>query len=170
MIEAFNSVWKLQVKAKESYGDFDWSFTKFESKAIDRFGKEEDTPIRAIFMENHVTCSPQTRFLVIMEDGIFKKIHVRVVGDKYRGHDSPKTLAWYKKRKFSLDYVEPLHLTPLGGSYGDSRDNGYVLTAETFLRPWEVDRASMGGFDIFTGSVLPYFVLAVEQLKEDAGE
>ncbi len=174
LLKAFDAIWEGQKQKRESYGDIDWSIEKFEGKCIGREGEDDpQTVIRALVMDNHCSCANNTRFLVIHQtDGWFPKIHVRTVfkkGDDKGGWDGHKPLSWYKKRGFSLDYVEKLHTTDLGGSYGDCRDNGYIATFDRFLwDEWKVDRISPAGFQTLTNMILPYLEQTVVEINEYA--
>lgn len=68
--------------------------------------------------------------------GEIEEFHVR---DVWSGKDSDyvasnqyvkrPSFKFYQDRGWSLEFQEQLHMTALGGVYGDSRDKGYVISA-----------------------------------------
>lgn len=129
IIDQFDFIWNNQRENVRSYGDIDWSIEKIINGSR-----------RILYVKNNVSCADTTQFLVIKEkNSIKEKIHIRTVWDnkstdykKNNKYIHRPNLKWYKDREFNLEYVESLHNTALGGSYGDCRDSGYVLTASKY--------------------------------------
>jgi hypothetical protein len=94
---------------------------------------------KVVLFSNSASCAQYTKYLFIWErDPILgnEKFHIRYVTDdnEYKtpnqeNHYVPHNLRWFKDRNWNLEYDEKLHFTALGGSYGDLRDEQYVLTA-----------------------------------------
>lgn len=147
LFNVFDKVWKQREK-KQFYGDCTWTMEKFDEKKVEDDGEVRiETSVRVVFINLNLTAN-NTSFLVIREDNDFSsKIHVRIVYKKgeYKGvWPGHKSLSWYKKHKFSP-------------KYGDSRDSGYVVTAEKFRSRSKVEYVSPSGFQTLTKYILPYF-------------
>lgn len=143
--------------------------------------KDDDKKMRVMFFEDHSSCADHTKFLVVQErtswaennaDDAAKfdkktlagfarfdtfKYHLRIIYDKTdykKGNQyvNRPNLKWYKDRQFNVGYVEKLHATPLGGCYGDCRDNGYILSAKynSSTKLWDVEhQALLHNFHMF---------------------
>ncbi len=114
----------LREHGEQSFGDADaWSKLILDT--------EDKTVIE---FSDVVTCSEENHWLII-NDKKRRRIHVRIIWD-YPYSDNRKgneyvnrpNLKWWKERDFNVEYIEELHMTRLGGVYGDARDKGYVLT------------------------------------------
>lgn len=117
-----DTICEKQTEKKRSYGDIDWSVTIFEN-TVDK---------RVLYFDNHCSCADETQFIII-QDRKTGFTHLRTVynkSDYKKGNNyvHRPNLKWYKDRKFSLEFDEKLHRGPLGGSYGDCRDNGFLMT------------------------------------------
>lgn len=118
-----NILWRKQDKKEDWYGDMDYYFTKYL----------DNDKVRVSIISDIVTCSDDNMFIII-EDKKRKLAHVRIIV-KQQKSDYPRNqyphklgLRFYKDRDFNMEYVKELHMTNKGGVYGDSRDEGYVLT------------------------------------------
>lgn len=131
IVDEFNYVWNKQTEVSQDYGDIDWH----GKKLLDTEKK------KVLLLDNHSSCAKITKFLFFYEnDGSREVLHIRKVWDSkssdYRkGNDyvNKPSLKWYKDRQFSLEYQEELHWGPLGGSYADCRDSGYILTLDRYI-------------------------------------
>lgn len=114
---------------ERSYGDYDLTI-----KVINQ------SPSKVVlYLEDHCSCASETRFLVFIKlsGNNIGTIHFRTVwgedktdyvkGNKYVHRPNFK---WYEDRQFNLEYKESLHMTPLGGSYEDCRDQGFIFSAD----------------------------------------
>lgn len=162
--------------------------------------KKDDKQMRVLFINDHVGCGEHTKFLIVQESiswalnnpGPAKemsaknlkefeefdeyKYHLRIVydpGDYKKGskYVSKPNLKWYKDRQFNIDYVENLHLTPLGGCYGDCRDDGYILSAEkergSKKGEWKVEHQGlMAKFHLFK-NICSWLTVAIYDLSEE---
>ena len=174
ILESFNYVWDNQTEPEMSYGDADFTLTKLV-----------DTPEKKVlYIADHCSCADITRYLVFYIKTDFEvKFHIRKVwSDKNTDYKKKNqyihapNLKWYKDRKFSLEFDEKLHSTPLGGSYGDCRDVGYVLTAKKYCfqgmsmdNDWTVEQGAMKNYSniLFVARELSGAVYELEELKEE---
>lgn len=121
-----NAIWKLQKEAEQSYGDIDWSVKKVY----------ENGKTRVLHFVDHVTCSDDNQFMVLEEISLStKKTHIRCVSHEKtmsstKIYQEKLPLRFYKDRGWTCEYIEKYHMKKLGGSYGDVRDTGYVLSFE----------------------------------------
>jgi len=120
-----DTIFEKQTDKKRSYGDIDWSVTILKN----------DDSKRVLFFDNHVTCASETKFIIIQDvrKDYKKTTHFRMVwnnSDYKKGNQyvHRPNLKWYKDRGFDLNFNDKLHMTPLGGSYGDCRDHGFLMT------------------------------------------
>ena len=122
-----DTIFKKQKKTKETYGDIDWGITIVMN-----------TPTkRVLFVDNYVTCADVTKFLVIQDivEGYKRTTHLRLVWDddatdykQGNNYTHRPNLKWYEDRGFDLKFKQEWHMGPLGGSYADSRDQGFLMT------------------------------------------
>lgn len=145
----FNDIFTHQKSKRRSYGDIDYSFTK----AVDTDTK------KVLLFEHHCSCAEITKAVLIWSyDGFQEEFHIRkawtntdykTINQKNKYVQRPG-LKWYKDRGYELKHKENLHWGPLGGSYGDLRDKGYVLSAKRYSysldkskladKPWDFER------------------------------
>lgn len=113
-------IFELQKEETRSYGDADWSVDIIKN-----------TPKHKVMrVRDHVTCGDLTDFLVTLTEN---KLHIRKLwknSDYRKGNQyvSCPNFKFYKDRNFNMEFNERLHHTPLGGVYGDARDDGYIVT------------------------------------------
>lgn len=168
---------------------FDMSFMGGKKDGVLKGKKKE---VKVLLIDDHSSCADITKFLVFQEreenrtfgknDEIIKgwdyTYHVRIVWDddvtdykKGVQHVSCPNLKWYEDRGWTLDYIEKYHMGPLGGSYADCRDDGYVLTAKLETRfgdkRWKVEKGVRHRFHQFE-FVCRNINGALYELKEEA--
>lgn len=115
----FHFIWDNQAETKKSYGDVDYSIQKIKYK--DK---------KVLYLVNNVTCADINKFIFIYDN---ESYHIRQIFNKSDYRKGARwvnrpNLKWYKDREFSLDFKQELHQTPLGSTYGDRRDKGYLLS------------------------------------------
>lgn len=111
------TIWDKQVNCREDYSDADYYVTKVK----------ETKDLRVFTLFNAPTFSPDN-YWIIIEDLKHSRIDVRIITNKRQTKYGKKTLSFWKKRKYSLEYIKEFQYTDLGGVYGDARDPGYVFT------------------------------------------
>lgn len=139
-----DTIFEKQKENRRYYCDMDWYIT------ITMNTPEK----RVLFVENVVTCADITKFLVIQDTIKDYKVttHLRLVWDDdvtdYKGNNkyvNRPSFKWYEDRGFDLKFKEDLHMTALGGSYGDCRDNGFLMTFSRELNPVDIDYSKLTG-------------------------
>jgi hypothetical protein len=184
--QAFNTVWEKQTDNKTSYGDFDYTLTKvFEGqyKEPERLVKspfEEGEmwdiggqihELKTLLYKDHSSCANHTSFLIQQDKEVTTiKYHIRIIYDKsdYTKNNqyvNKPNLKWYKDRGYIIDYVENLHMTPLGGCYGDCRDNGFITTFKKNMYGLEVEKGTMSKFHYYQ-MVVSSLIHASKELTE----
>lgn len=167
----FDSIWDKQIDDESSYGDIDHSITKIHH-IDDR---------KVLFIEDHCSCADHTEFIVIQEKSkdIYSrsKYHIRIVWDdestdykENAKYVTKPSLKWYKDRGYNLDYDEKLHNTPLGGSYGDCRDNGYIVSAEFFTlldKNWKIEHQGLLSSYYMFQHVVRIITSAISEIEEN---
>ena len=118
-------IWTNQEGKEEDYGDLDWRFDKYY----------ENSKHRVSLVSDFATMSDKNKWIIV-EDKERGRIHIRIIYDDEES-DYPESaypqklsLQFHKDRDFNMEHVKKLHMTKLGGVYGDSRDTGYVLTLQ----------------------------------------
>lgn len=120
-----DTIFEKQKEKKESYGDYDWTVTIIKN-----------TPEkRVLFFDNHCTCADINQFIIIQDyrKDYKKTTHIRLVWGKsdYRKGNNyvhRPNLKWYEDRGYDLEFNDKWHTGPLGGSYADCRDQGFLMT------------------------------------------
>lgn len=155
--DEFDFVWNNQKEVKESYCDIDWSVTKIEVEGR-----------RVLYVDDHVTSSIYDKFIFIKETiRSYDYLHIRrvwndsesdyVEGGTYTYRVQRPNLQWYIDRNLTLKFDDKLRKTAFGGTYGDCRDTGFVLTLKK-LTPfdefdyteWEVEKGTLYHWGEFT--------------------
>lgn len=146
--DSFEFVIANQKTKKQSYDDIDYSliFHNAEYKEPNSYVKDPfrkgkrmnlgGTKHALISIEyvDHCSCAEQTHFLIQKDSTNFHtKYHLRILYDhsdyrKGNQYVHSPNLKWYKDRGFYIGYIDKLHMTPLGGCYGDLRDDGFIAT------------------------------------------
>jgi hypothetical protein len=121
-----DTVFEKQKVNRRYYCDMDWYITIVMN-----------TPEkRVLFVENVVTCADITKYLVIQDIRKDYKMttHLRLVWDddvtdyQKKNYTEKPNFKWYEDRGFDLKFKQEWHMGPLGGSYADCRDSGFLMT------------------------------------------